>query len=71
MAPVEILFEWEDDGHVIDAFGNPFDPTRAPRPNLWADIIQHRYAEAFGSLSQFEVEFRIIDQDQKSGLGGP
>src|SRR5579885_1906045 len=62
---IDLLLEWKNDQHQIDPLGDRLNPTRSPRPDLRADIVDDRNAETLGRLGQSKIEIGIIDQDQQ------
>ena len=39
LLPIELLFERQDDEHLLDRFADRADAPSAPRPHLRADVI--------------------------------
>ncbi len=67
VAFIKIRLEWKNHGHMIDPTGNLTHPALTPRPNLRADIIEHRNSERFRQLREPQIKIRKIDQYQEIG----
>ena len=65
--PVEILFEGEDDDHVIDIAGDLVHAPAMPRPHLRRDEIDDFEPDLSGAPRHPEVESGIVDQQNRVG----
>ncbi len=64
---VELLFEREDDEHLVDVFPDEADAVFLPGPELRADEKDHGNAEAVELLGELEVNIREVDEDGNIG----
>ncbi len=71
-ALVELFLERQNNEHFFDGLPDGADSPAAPRPNLWADVIDHGNAEHFEPAREPEVEAGKIDEHREirsSGFG--
>ena len=69
---VELLLEGEDDQHLAHVLAYQLDTRLPPRPQLWADVINHRDAALVQFAGQPKVEVGEVDQHSRvwsSALG--
>ena len=68
---VERLLEREDRQHPIDEPLHRLHAAGPPRPQLRADVIDHRHAEPLDGAHQAEIEIRVVNHDQRVRLASP
>src|SRR5260370_32978476 len=61
--PVDLLLEWKDDEDTIGDLANRLQAARAPPPDLRADVIHDRDAQALHAPRERKVEIRKADDD--------
>src|SRR5271169_6422946 len=66
---IKLFFEREDDQHLPHVFPNQLDARLPPRPELWADVVNHRDSALVQFARQAEVEVGEIDEH--GGIGTP
>ena len=71
MLPVQIFFERENHEHAVRESPNGVDPPRPPCPDLRADVVDDRNAQALDAWRQPEIEVGRIDDDERGGLLRP
>ncbi len=64
---VEGLFEGEDDHHAVDALLHPAQAAALPGPELRADEVDDRDAEALQLAGEAEVDVGEVDEDGDVG----
>jgi uncharacterized protein YdeI (YjbR/CyaY-like superfamily) len=64
---VELLFEWEDDHHTVDALLDPTEASALPGPKLWAYEVDDWDVQFFQLACQAEVDVWEIDKDGDVG----
>ena len=69
-APVDLFLEGKDDQHAIGDALHGLHPSRAPGPQLRADVVHHRHAEPSHRVCQPEIEVRVIDRHEHVRPGG-
>src|SRR5205085_8433538 len=62
---VDLLLEGKDDEHAIGDLANRLQPAGTPRPDLRADVIHDRDAEAPHLAREREVEVWKVDDDER------
>src|SRR5919204_6187238 len=65
--PINLFLERKDDEHAIGEGANRVDAPRPPRPDLRADVVNHRDAKPPDLLREPEIEVRKIDDDERVG----
>ena len=65
-----LLFKRKDDQHALDIALNLLDAVRLPGPELRADEVDHRNAEAIEHLGEAEMNFRKVDEHGDGGAAG-
>ena len=64
---IELGLEGEDDEHLGDALLHPCEAAALPCPELWADQIDDRNAEALEVFGEAEVDVGKVDEDGDGG----
>src|SRR5215510_14752876 len=64
---IDRLFKWKDHQHDVGDFADRLEPTRALRPDLRADVIHDRNAEALDAAREPQVEIWKVDDDKRIG----
>src|SRR5437879_12415111 len=62
---VELFFEWKDDQRLCDIFAQESNPTLAPRPKLWANVIDDWNAPFVHLPGDPPVESGRVDDDRQ------
>ena len=62
---IDRLLERKDHEHAIRDRADRLQPSRAPRPDLRADVVDDRDAEALDRRRQAEIEIGKVDEDQR------
>ena len=62
---IDRLLERKDHKHAIRDLLDRLEPLRPPRPDLRADVVDHRHAEPANQRREPEVEIRKIDQHER------
>src|SRR5437016_3142124 len=64
---VPLNFKWKDHQHLAHVFFDLLHATRAPGPELRADVVNHRNAAPIKLFGQPKVEVREVNQHRGVG----
>src|SRR5262245_42259217 len=65
--PVHFFLEGKDNQHLGHESANLLDPSFAPRPHLWTDVVNNRNAGILYALRKPEIKVGKIDKNGRSG----
>ena len=64
---IDRLLEGKDHEHAVGNLPHRLHPPGTPRPQLRADVVDDRNAEAFDAACQRKIEVGKIDDDERVG----